>query len=100
MKSIASESIRSYLSGQQKKPALSTAMSTENTGIENRYDPEGEIAAICRPLLKDSKAKLENLLATEKKGKKSGGSAGVTKRSGETEIKAQKDSNFTAKLIQ
>ena len=69
-------------------------------GAENRYDPEGEISGICRPLLKDQKAKLENLLATEKKGKKGGGSAGATKRSGETEIMKQKDANFTARVIQ
>ena len=99
---MASESIRSQLSGQQKKPVVGSIVSSDHTksyfmeGVENKYDPEGEISAICRPLLKDQKAKLENLLATEKKGKKSGGGA----ESGQTELKQQKDANFSAKLIQ
>ena len=105
MRSMASESIRSQLSGgQQKKPVVGSAMSTGSNnfmeGAENRYDPEGEISAICRPLLKDQKVKLENILASEKKGKKGGGSGRVTKRSGETEIVKQKDANMTAKVIQ
>ena len=104
--SLASESIRSQLSDnkQQKKPGLGSGTGTDHTrsnfldGAENRYDPEGEVSAICRPLLKDQKAKLENLLATEKKGK-NGGGAGTTKRSGETELRAVKDTNFTSKII-